>query len=285
MQQLAFDWGMDDQVTLLEHPHANRQITLKQHKVLYLLQRRRRKTVGLNISEHGLEVSAPNRASLAEIETIIRNKSLWIVRHLQAGAQQAHSARLQRPVWQDGVYLPWQDGLLQVRFALNVENAISMPLTPRACSKILQSAQLQQQADIKQNIESKATHVLWLNVPANVDGNSLRVLVQSWMQQQAVKIFTQRLDYYAPLLKVQYKKLNISSAKTCWGSANSRGTIGLHWRLLQMPSAALDYVVVHELSHLHEMNHDKRFWSWVESILPDYRVRKQLLKNTQLPPW
>lgn len=284
MQQLEFQWENIAHQALQQHPQANRKITLEPHTILYVLHRRRRKTVGLRIGEQGLEVAAPTRVSLAEIESIVRSKAAWVIRHLKTGAQRVHMEQQQRPIWQDGVYVLWQDGVLQVRCAMTETSTITMPLQPQACRTIVQSARLQT-VDREQNTGAKATHILWLAVPIQIEADSLRALVQSWMQQQAVQIFSARLDHYAQLLGVQYKKLKISSAKTRWGSASSRGTICLHWRLLQMPSAVLDYVVVHELAHLHEMNHSKRFWAWVESILPDYRMRQQLLKNTQLPPW
>lgn len=284
MQQLELNWGHDTHTDLLAHPQANRYIVLAQHNVLYVLQRRRRKTVGMRIGEYGLEVAAPNRASLAEIEAIIRSKSAWIVRHLQAGAQQARSAQQQRPIWQDGVYLLWQDGLLQVRCTIAANHVTATPPKPQTQRKIIQTAHLQT-LDAEPNTTSKATHILWLATPTNTQADTLCALTHSWIQHQAHTIFTQRLNHYAPILGVQYSTLKISNAKTRWGSANSRGTICLHWRLLQMPSAVLDYVVVHELAHLHEMNHGKRFWAWVERILPDYRMRQQLLKTTQLPPW
>lgn len=287
MQKLEFNWTKVAYQELLQHPYANRKIQLAQYTVWYVLQHRRRKTVGMRITEYGLEVAAPNRTTYAEIERILHNKSAWIVRHLTTAMQQFHAAQKQCPIWKDGVYIPWQDGMLQVRLVLDtVDFAVPISLKPRMRTQIVQSARLQKIAvDAAQKPETKALYILWIKVSKTIDADTLRILVQSWMQQQAIQIFSARLDYYAQLLGVQYQKLKISSAKTRWGSASSRGTICLHWRLLQMPSTVLDYVVVHELAHLHEMNHSARFWAWVASILPDYKKRRLLLKNSQLPPW
>lgn len=105
------------------------------------------------------------------------------------------------------------------------------------------------------------------------------------MQQQAQAVFTERMNHYAPLLGVHWRTLSLSQANTRWGSASSNGTIRLHWRLVQMPPEVLDYVVVHELAHLREMNHSARFWALVEQILPDYKQRQLQLKRTALAPW
>ena len=102
---------------------------------------------------------------------------------------------------------------------------------------------------------------------------------------QARRLFQQRLDHFAPLLGVQWKKMSLSNARTRWGSARSDGSIRLNWRLLHFNPAVLDYVVVHELSHLREMNHSPRFWDTVRSVMPDYAALRLQLKSQPLPRW
>ena len=60
------------------------------------------------------------------------------------------------------------------------------------------------------------------------------------------------------------------------------GNLNFHWKLVLMPPAILDYVVVHELAHRKEMNHSSRFWAEVEKILPDYRERRKWLKEHEM---
>lgn len=78
---------------------------------------------------------------------------------------------------------------------------------------------------------------------------------------------------------VQYEKVKVNSAKTRWGSCNSRENINFTYRLIFAPEDVIDYVVVHELAHLKEMNHSHRFWSAVEEIMPDYREQRRRLKE------
>ncbi|MEY4978858.1 MAG: hypothetical protein RLZZ352_1128 [Pseudomonadota bacterium] len=99
---------------------------------------------------------------------------------------------------------------------------------------------------------------------------------------QAHALFTQRLNHFAPLLGVRYTQLRLSNARTRWGSANSRGHIALNWQLIHLPPELIDYVVVHELSHLRHMNHSPAFWAVVASILPDHVQRRQALKQVRL---
>ena len=76
-----------------------------------------------------------------------------------------------------------------------------------------------------------------------------------------------------------YTSITIRDQKTRWGSCSSSGTLSFNYRLIFAPPAILDYVVVHELCHLTHMNHSRDFWNMVESVLPDYKERRQWLKE------
>lgn len=99
------------------------------------------------------------------------------------------------------------------------------------------------------------------------------------LREEARSVLTKKSEHYKELLHVEYKKIRIGDQKTRWGSCSSKGTISYSWRLILMPEEIQDYVVVHELCHLHEMNHSKRFWEWVASIIPDYQRRRRWLKS------
>ena len=85
--------------------------------------------------------------------------------------------------------------------------------------------------------------------------------------------------YYASLLGVSYGRITITSAKTRFGSCSSAGNISYSYRLMRFPTEAQEYVVVHELCHLIHMNHSAAFYKKIESVLPDYKKRKALLKG------
>ncbi|MBU0686526.1 MAG: M48 family metallopeptidase [Candidatus Margulisbacteria bacterium] len=73
--------------------------------------------------------------------------------------------------------------------------------------------------------------------------------------------------------------VKVSSAKKRWGSCTSKGTINLSWRLVLTPPEVIDYVVVHELVHLVEPNHSKRFWQRVAEIMPGYQAQRKRLRE------
>ncbi len=99
---------------------------------------------------------------------------------------------------------------------------------------------------------------------------------------QARALLAARVAHFAPQLGVQPRALRLSSARTRWGSASTRGTIALNWRLAFVPAALADYVVVHELAHLREMHHGPAFWALVAQVLPDYAERRAALRQIAL---
>lgn len=99
------------------------------------------------------------------------------------------------------------------------------------------------------------------------------------LAEQMKHILPSRLEFYARQLGVTYHRVTIRSQKTRWGSCSSEGNLNFNCLLMLAPSEILDYVIVHELCHRLEMNHSKAFWNHVESVLPDYRIRKKWLKE------
>ena len=97
--------------------------------------------------------------------------------------------------------------------------------------------------------------------------------------RDAKKYLTNKTEYFANIMGIKCGRITITSAKTRFGSCSSKGNISYSYRLMLYPEAAREYVVVHELSHVCEMNHSKRFYAIIERYLPDYKERKKLLKN------
>ena len=96
---------------------------------------------------------------------------------------------------------------------------------------------------------------------------------------RAKRIIPQRVRYYADLMGVTYGRITIRMQKSRWGSCSGKGNLNFNCLLMRTPETILDYVVVHELCHLKEMNHSPRFWAEVEKILPDYKERRKWLKD------
>jgi predicted metal-dependent hydrolase len=124
---------------------------------------------------------------------------------------------------------------------------------------------------------------LHVGLPQHAAPEQIRDAVQSWLQRQAKRVFEERCQHYVQQLRVSYTRLSLSSAQTRWGSASADGSIRLNWRLIHFAMPTIDYVVVHELAHLREMNHSPKFWDVVRSVVPDYQEARGTLKGDVLP--
>jgi predicted metal-dependent hydrolase len=100
----------------------------------------------------------------------------------------------------------------------------------------------------------------------------------SHLKMRARAILPERVEYFSAIMGVKPTHVSINEAKTRFGSCSEKGRINFSCRVMRYPSEAIDYVVVHELAHLKFLNHSREFWAFVESILPDYKARKGLLK-------
>ena len=99
------------------------------------------------------------------------------------------------------------------------------------------------------------------------------------LRETARAYLTAKTKEYANIMGLKYGRITITGAKTRFGSCSSKGNISYSYRLMLYPEEAIDYVVVHELAHLVEMNHSQRFYAIIKNILPDYKERIKLLKK------
>ncbi|MBH9551286.1 M48 family metallopeptidase [Inhella gelatinilytica] len=222
--------------------------------VPWVVHRSRRRSIGLRVDAQGLQVRAPHAVSQAYLESVLRARWAWVEHKWQEARQRAHALESLRL---KGV--PGETLLYRGEPVLLVQGAGKVP-------RWVEGAPSQ------------------LHLPGP-PGESWTRMARKWLQDQAraalqacVQDHTQRLGLPAPAIR-------LSNAKGRWGSASSRGTLSLHWRLIQLRPHLLRHVVAHEVAHLREMNHSPRFWSWVAVLDPDYRASRAELKQVQLPPW
>lgn len=241
------------------HPRASRRIQLGHTDVAYAFRRAKRRTIGMAVGPDGLEVSAPRWVSVGEIELALHEKADWIARKLVEMDERQQQLGAARIAWQDRVMIPYLGAEVQV---------------------VLDSS-----SALKKGAAQLDAGVLRLGLPLHAEASQIRDAAQAWLMRQAKVLFTERLNHYAPLLHVQWRKLSLSSAATRWGSAGADGGIRLNWRLIHHKRDIIDYVVAHELSHLRVMNHSPQFWETVQSVVPDYAARRRVLREQLLPPW
>ena len=99
------------------------------------------------------------------------------------------------------------------------------------------------------------------------------------MVEDTKKKLSLMIPKYSLSMGVNPNRITIRNQRTRWGSCSSKGNLNFNCLLSLVPERVMEYVVVHELAHLIEMNHSKRFWKIVEEIIPDYKEQKRWLKE------
>ena len=222
-----------------------RTAVLAGRHITYTLKRSKRRSIGLNIDDRGLIVSVPLRASEKWLQSVLQDKANWVVKTLDRWQTCAAPSRS----WQDGERLDYLGELLVLRVVR------SLFITPA----------------------QRRGRELWVFVDNESAKMQVEQAVSLWYRQEAERFFLQRNAHYAPLLNVKPRSIKLSEARTQWGSCTEQGSIRLNLHLIRLPQRLIDYVVVHELAHLRELNHSPAFWQLVESVCPDYAsLRKEL---------
>lgn len=217
----------------------------------YQLVRSARRTLAIHIRQDGhVEVRAPRRLPLIEIETFVASRADWIRRHLDEIAA--------RPV------LP---GLLDSREWLHLGESWQLREGQGGLSR----------SGVRACAERRE---LTLATRFWQSEESLRAAVLRWQQREAAEWLTQRVATITAGLDDSWQpaSLGFRHMRTRWGSCSRSRRISLNTALMQMPPECIDYVIWHELCHLHEFNHGPRFYALQTRVCPDWAERKRRLE-------
>lgn len=107
----------------------------------------------------------------------------------------------------------------------------------------------------------------------------LKKAIEKWYRRESKKVILKRIEFYKAKFKIESSQIKIKEQKKRWGSCTSKGDLLFNWRTVMAPAPVIDYIIVHEMSHLAIRNHSSKFWKSVENILPDYKARRKWLKD------
>lgn len=228
------------------------QITYDATEFAFELFYSKRKTLVIRIHpDRMVTVDAPTGTSLERVREFVQRKSAWITRKLREFEAYAQPVMQPRQYVSGEVYR-----YLGRQVRLKVETG-----TP---SRVILSDE----------------HLV---VTAPTAGH-VATLVQGWFRRQAERVFTERMAVCLPLAQAigipSPEKLTVREMKSRWGSCSGRGRITLNLRLVQVEIDLIDYVILHELCHLKELNHSKRFYALMTRILPDWKEKRQRLNRS-----
>lgn len=207
------------------------------------LVRSKRKTLSLIVENDGtLTVRAPLRLKEADIQRFIEAKADWIKRK-QANIRKIAVTPRQ---YVDGDTFLYLGKEISLRLVPDRKPALVLD----GVFKLAKSAQPRAES-----------------------------VFEVWYKEQARAVLAVRVDFFARKYGFEVEKIRISSARTRWGSCSAKKTLSFTWRVVMAPPEVIDYVVVHELCHLRELNHSRSFWAQVEAILPGYKSTRKWLKH------
>ncbi|MCL2353844.1 MAG: M48 family metallopeptidase [Defluviitaleaceae bacterium] len=207
----------------------------------YKLTRSKRKTIGIYIKNGEIQVRAPFRCLQKDIDVFVFSKQGWINEKLALSKMQVEQKEL---------------------FSLNYGDSIPFcgsyyPITSR---------------------EGANTPFV---LPPDLDNQQIKDACIKIYKHLAKVHISQRAGEYAAKMDAHPASIKINSAKTRWGSCSSKGNVNFSWRLIMAGHKAIDYVIIHELAHLKEMNHSPRFWAIVARFMPDYKEAVAALRSLE----
>ncbi|MBI4266978.1 MAG: M48 family metallopeptidase [Chloroflexi bacterium] len=200
--------------------------------------------------ESGLTVVLPKGCAMKRAAQFIREKQDWILRHF-ARFDEMKSCP-QRTEITPGDVVPYLGAKLKVCVEVNAGRT--------ECVRLERDR---------------------LTASLTGTGRRLNMVLEQWYRTRAAELITAKVAGWSQRLKVRCNRISIREQRTRWGSCSAKGNLSFNWKLLMAPEAVIDYVVIHELCHLKELNHSGKFWQFVASYCPGWRERKQWLRTNE----
>ena len=119
---------------------------------------------------------------------------------------------------------------------------------------------------------------LVISKPENYELNAEKIF-EEWLYNQAENYIPARVSLLAKKFDFNFNRVKIKSQKTRWGSCSNKKNLSFNYKLMCFNKKVIDYVIIHELCHLREMNHSPKFWKLVEEKMPDYKIHRKTIKN------
>ena len=218
----------------------------------YEIVRSDRKTLSIEVHHQKVKVRAPKKAPDDWIESFVYQKAKWIARKLVEQAEKNES-----------------------RIKLQTGEEVSFMGRQRVL-EVTQGANKIQLSDNELVIRTKElTH------------ESMAKQLDRWLLNQAKELLPQKVQSWAEVMGLQKKLTGVRfrKTKTQWGHCTRKGIVQLNQLILLTPMFVIDYLIIHELSHLKHLNHSKRFWTLVEKYCPDYQQAEVWLKQHGHSVW
>lgn len=213
----------------------------------YSLVRSRRRTASIYVERDGqISIQVPTALADAAIERLIEGKRRWIYRNL-AEWRDLNSHRVARE-YVNGEGFLYLGRSYRLRLVKRAAELLSLK-DGYFCLRATESEKTRADAAFKAFYREKGL----LRIPP-------------------------RVAFFQDKIGVEPEAIRVIDLKHRWASCSAGGTLNFHWKCMMAPVAVIDYIVVHELAHLVNPNHDLRFWNEIDKVMPDFQVRKDWLR-------
>ncbi len=216
-----------------------------------LLPGSKRKTTDIVIERDGVvTVRPPADYTPEQVDALVESKRMWIYRNL-AEWKDLNTSAVARE-WVNGETFLYLGRAYRLSLVSDQECALQLK-EGRFCLK-------------RSVVEQGGTE-------------AARQAFESYFGDKGMQRFHERATYFAPKVGVKIAGVKVKDMGYRWASCGKGGTLNFHWKCMMAPARIIDYIVVHELCHLHQRNHSDAFWNEVDKIMPDYVERKEWLRK------
>ena len=212
---------------------------------------RKRKTMSIEVESTGeVTVIAPVGTSTEDIMEKVKSRAGWIVSK-QYESKFINDTKINREAVSGESYMYLgRNYSLDIRVDENIDN-ISVKLF---------------QSKFVVNTYTK-------------DKDLIKKSMENWYREKTLAKVKERVSYYSSYFSNEVTYVKVKEQKKRWASCTSNNELLFNWRCVMAKSTALDYIVVHEMCHMYYMNHSQEFWDLVASVMADYEVRKEWLRD------
>lgn len=217
----------------------------------YELVRSPRRTADIVIEPDGrVIVRAPEDTSPEKIEDIVETKRLWIYKNLAE----------------------WRD--------LNATRVIREFRNGEGFLYLGRSYRLLLVADQEEPLLLKAGRFcLQRDLVDQGEIPAAKAAFRHYFVRRGLERISQRVAYFTPKVGVEFGKIDVRELGSRWACCSPTGNLAFHWKCMMAPPRIIDYIVVHELCHMHHLDHSDAFWNEVDKVMPDFYERKEWLRN------
>jgi predicted metal-dependent hydrolase len=211
-------------------------------------------------------VTIPRGGSMALARQFVERHAAWLERELQRLQSQPRKPA----VWMIGTEILLRGNAVRIEAGFNSDNKEVEDPPSSGYGATSEDETAKKAETIRFGSEL-------VRVPS--PAADLRPAIEGHLRQLAARELPPRVLELAARHGLTVRRITVRNQKSRWGSCSRRGTISLNWRLIQTPAFVSDYICLHELVHLRQMNHSPKFWREMERICPDYRMARHWLKE------